>query len=62
MPEYPKASPYYKTKQRSFYLDLWEPRTLPVSDGDEIVEIQQRHKERPDILAYELYGDTRYWW
>lgn len=62
MAEYSKESPYYQTLQRSFYLDLWQPRQIESSDSDTIVKIEQKHKERPDILSYELYGTTGYWW
>jgi hypothetical protein len=35
---------------------------IPSSSKDVEYVIESQYEERPDILAYEIYGSTRYWW
>ena len=35
---------------------------LPGSLYDEDYEIEQKYDQRPDLLAYQLYENTRLWW
>lgn len=44
------------------YADLYQPPLIPDFDQTEIFEITQKYIRRPDILAYELYGDAAFWW
>ena len=43
-------------------LDLYEPALTPDFDQTFEIVIEQRHDKRPDLLAYELYGDSKFWW
>jgi hypothetical protein len=31
-------------------------------DDDVLYEIDKVYEHRPDVLAYDLYGDTSLWW
>lgn len=57
-----KSSPYFDTPIVSFYRDFLSFRELSSSDEDELIAIEDRYAERPDILSFDLYGTTRYWW
>jgi len=35
---------------------------IPKTTDDELYEIGHAYEERPDLLAYELYGNSRLWW
>lgn len=61
---YKKTSPYADTSVSSFgnYLDQMVSRPVPASSGDTVVEINQKYNLRPDLLAYDLYGDSNLWW
>lgn len=45
-----------------FYLDINNLPSIPRRVGDALHTIQPQHEGRPDLLAYELYGNTRLWW
>ena len=32
------------------------------SENDRYYTIENKYDRRPDLLAYDLYGDTRLWW
>jgi hypothetical protein len=59
---YNQASPWQSTPQNSLYLEELVIRPIPSNrdDTDYIVETKYRH--RPDLLAYDLYGNHRLWW
>ena len=62
MASYNRVSPYYTTKENNFYLELLTIRPVP-SEADDyryIIETQYRH--RPDLLAFDLYGNAKLWW
>jgi len=44
------------------YLDIYNPPIIPDFNQTEIVEITQKYNRRPDLLAYDLYGEARLWW
>lgn len=57
-----RLSPYYKTPSSEFFLLNYEHRKIEPDSTDKFVILEDRHKHRPDILSYEIYGDTRLWW
>jgi len=61
---YTQTSPYYQTLLASNgnYLDTWQPPTVPASPSDSSIVINQTYNLRPDLLAHDLYGDSRLWW
>lgn len=62
MATYGKNSPYYKTPLYGTFLDLMEKRELPMRKDDTIYTVERAYQYRPDLLAYDLYGDAGLWW
>lgn len=62
MAKYSSSSPWYDTTQTETYLDIWKPRSIPSSSDDYQYTIQPQYNYRPDLLAYDLYGNTKLWW
>ena len=62
MATYNRLSPYYNTKQNSFYLELLTIRPVPAEADDFKYVIETQYKHRPDLLAYDLYGTPKLWW
>ena len=62
MATYTTSSPYYATGYTQFYLDVMVNRTIPRESDDLEFEITQTYQYRPDLLAYDLYGDAGLWW
>lgn len=60
---YPATSPYYNTSVvNAKYLDVLEPRPIPKYATDALFVIPQVYEYRPDLLAFDLYNDSRLWW
>lgn len=59
---YKKTSPYYQTKQASWFLSNLEMREIPPHSSDRPITIDTKYHERPDLLAADLYGDPEYLW
>lgn len=60
---YPPTSPYYNTDTvNSKFLDIMVNRPIPVLATDVYWEITTGYDLRPDMLAYDLYGDSKLWW
>ena len=62
MATYTSSSPYYATGYSQFYLDVMVNRVIPRESDDLEFEITQTYQYRPDLLAYDLYGDAGLWW
>jgi alpha-L-fucosidase len=60
--EYSKSSPYYRTERFSNFLDVLKARSFPAKQDDVAYVIDRVYKYRPDLLAYDLYGDANLWW
>ena len=60
---YDNTSLYAKTKTtKSGYLDILKPRPVPRAKNDVLFEITPPYTNRPDLLAYDLYGSKDLWW
>ena len=60
---YPATSPYYNTDiYNSNFLDVMINRPIPMQPSDIYWEISTAYEFRPDLLAYDLYADSRLWW
>lgn len=60
---YSQSSPYYNTEiQNDDYLDVMINRSIPYNPLDVFWEITVVYQYRPDLLAYDLYGDAGLWW
>lgn len=59
---YNNYSPYYKTEIVNGYLDVLNFRDLPIERDDILFEVTRTYEHRPDLLAYDVYGDSKLWW
>jgi len=59
---YSKTSPYSNTDFYGFFLDITNIPAIPIVASDVAYEIDAIYKNRPDLLAYDLYGDQGLWW
>jgi hypothetical protein len=59
---YSSYSPYYTTDLSKGYLDVISFRDIPNSVDDVSFTVTSKYANRPDLLAYDLYGDSRFWW
>ena len=59
---YAKTSPYTQTEVYGFFLDVANIPQIPIVPSDVTYEIDAIYKHRPDLLAYDLYGDQGLWW
>ena len=63
MAEYSKASPYAATPtQKDGTLGYFAIRPVPAQDDDILYTIEPQYENRPDLLAYDLYGTSKLWW
>lgn len=62
MSMYTKVSPYYSTDDSNGYLDFITFRDIPSETDDILFEVTNNYENRPDLLAYDLYGDVGLWW
>ncbi len=59
---YGKTSPWTDTPQTKLYLDLLEVRPVPSEPDDYQYVIENQYKHRPDLLAFDVYGNPKLWW
>ena len=59
---YSTVSPYYATAFKSNYLDVLTLRDIPINKNDAYFEITSKYENRPDLLANDIYGDSKLWW
>lgn len=62
MATYTKSSPYANTNQNNLYLELLTIRPVPMEKDDFKYVIENQYKHRPDLLAFDLYGNPKLWW
>ena len=60
--KYSTSSPYASTGVSGNYLDVMVNRPITKRADDVLYEIDKVYDLRPDILAFDLYGDSRLWW
>lgn len=60
---YNQSSPYFLTSVfNNNFLDVMVNRPIPLNPNDIYWEITQTYHMRPDLLAYDLYSDSKLWW
>jgi len=63
MTTYTQSSPYYSTPvYQNQFLDVMNNRPIPSLSSDQHWMITQTYNLRPDLLAFDLYNDSRLWW
>lgn len=56
-------SPYSKTKiTREGTLGILSIRPVPAYSEDPLYTVEPQYTHRPDLLAYDMYGDKNLWW
>lgn len=60
--QYGPSSPYKDTPVFNNFLDLLQMRKIPKRRDDQVFTITQSYEFRPDLLAFDLYQDSRLWW
>lgn len=61
MVTYGNKSPWYNTKVGS-ELGLFSIRPVSIEAGDILYTIEPQYNNRPDLLAYDIYGSDKLWW
>jgi len=59
---YSNNSPWSRTSITQDYLDILKIRPVSSEPDDYLYAIEAQYKYRPDLLAYDLYGDPGLWW
>ena len=59
---YSKTSSYSNTETFGFFLDVANIPVIPFDSSDTAYRIDNIYEHRPDLLAYDLYGDSALWW
>jgi hypothetical protein len=62
MSYYNKTSPYFSTALGAGYLDFATFRNITSYADDIQYELSTKYEYRPDLLAYDLYSDSKLWW
>lgn len=62
MADYTAASPYFNTGYSQFFLDRMVDRPIPRLADDVLFMLNETYQYRPDLLAFDLYGDGELWW
>jgi hypothetical protein len=60
--QYDRNSCYFLTQFYGDFLDVSTFPTIPAESDDVIFTINKTYQFRPDLLAYDLYGDAGLWW
>lgn len=59
---YKNTSPWYTTPIKQNYLDVLKIRPVSAEKDDFLYEIEAQYTYRPDLLAFDMYGDAALWW
>jgi hypothetical protein len=62
MATYSSASPWFATKQNKTNLEVLNFREIPHHVDDLSYTITAEFANRPDLLAFDLYGNQQLWW
>lgn len=60
--KYKSNSPYYRTQTFGNFLDVMVNRPITKKVDDVLYSIDKLYEFRPDMLAYDMYGDSALWW
>lgn len=59
---YKNTSPWYTTQIKQNYLDILKIRAVSAETDDFLYTIEPQYTYRPDLLAFDIYGDAALWW
>lgn len=60
--KYTKTSPWFNTSVTNNYLDVLSIRPVSAETTDFLYTIEPQYAYRPDLLAFDLYGQASLWW
>ena len=61
---YKENSNYFKTAMNRKYLETYQPSLTreTLSRETKTMTVESKYDRRPDLLAYDLYGNSNLWW
>ena len=59
---YKATSPWRDTPLDQNYLGFLQIRPVPAEPDDFLYTIEPQYNHRPDLLAYDLYKNSKLWW
>jgi hypothetical protein len=59
---YTNTSPWFNTTIQDNYLGIFNIRPVSSEPDDFAYTIESQYEYRPDLLAFDLYGETSLWW
>jgi hypothetical protein len=59
---YRPTSPWKDTPIENNYLSVLRIRPVSAESDDYLYTIEPQYTHRPDLLAYDLYQDSKLWW
>jgi len=59
---YSNTSPWYTTRIKKNYLGILSIRPVSADVDDFLYTIEPQYTYRPDLLAFDLYGEQGLWW
>jgi hypothetical protein len=59
---YTNFSPWATTEIKENYLGVLSIRAVSAEPDDFLYTIESQYTHRPDLLAYDLYGEASLWW
>lgn len=62
MASYQNTSPWFTTPIDQYYLGILNIRPVSAESDDFLYTIEPQYAYRPDLLAYDLYGESNLWW
>jgi hypothetical protein len=62
MATYRNTSPWFNTPVEDNYLGIFSIRPVSAEPDDFFYTIESQYEYRPDLLAFDLYGETSLWW
>jgi hypothetical protein len=62
MATYSNTSPWYNTQTVENHLDVLTIRPVSAEPDDFLYTLEAQYAHRPDLLAFDLYGDASLWW
>lgn len=62
MASYKTSSPWKDTPIENNYLTVLRIRPVSSEADDFLYTIEPQYTYRPDLLAFDLYGDPKLWW
>jgi hypothetical protein len=60
--KYRNSSQYADTNQSSWFLGNYIDRGFRRDGTDQLITLGTKYYLRPDLLSYDLYSNTDYWW